>query len=180
MVVDDEAGNVKLIAELLSARGYDVLPAIGGEEALELATHRRPDLAIFDLRMPGMDGVELCRHFREIPELAATPVIFVTGASDSDDLVRCFEAGAVDFLSKPIRSAELLQRVRTHLELKFARDRLVIKVRDCDALTAMVAHDLKSPLASIRFSVQLLAEEPGLLESIITLSGVRGWRRQLN
>src|SRR6185369_6849337 len=164
MVVDDESINVKLMSALLTERGYDVLPALSGEEALARSVARRPDLAIFDLKMPGMDGVALCRRFREIPELAAIPVIFVTGTADEEDLVRCFEAGAVDFLSKPIVPAELLQRVRTHLELKFSRDRLVLKARDCDLLTAMVAHDLKSPLASIRFSVQMLAEEPKLKE----------------
>jgi two-component system, sensor histidine kinase and response regulator len=119
---------------------------------------------LFDLKMPGMDGVTLCRRFRETPELAAIPVIFITGIADEEGLVECFEAGAVDFLAKPVRVAELLQRVRTHLELKFSRDRLVFKARDCDALTAMVAHDLKSPLASIRFSVQMLLEEPALGE----------------
>jgi two-component system, sensor histidine kinase and response regulator len=164
MVVDDELINVQLVTTLLTERGYDVLPALSGEEALERAASRRPDLAIFDLKMPGMDGVALCRQFRETPELAAVPVIFVTGTTDEEALVRCFEAGAVDFLSKPILAAELLQRVRTHLELKFSRDRLVLKARDCDTLTAMVAHDLKSPLASIRFSVQMLAEEPALRE----------------
>ena len=162
LVVDDEPSNVRLMGDCLSAAGYEVLPATSGSEALELGAARKPDLALFDLRMPDIDGITLCRSFREIPEVAATPVIFVTGASDGEDLVRCFEAGAVDFLTKPIRLAELLQRVRTHLELKFARDRLVNKARDCDALTAMVAHDLKSPLASIRFSVQMLKEEPGL------------------
>src|SRR5579863_445396 len=164
MVVDDEPANVQLLSTLLAEGGYDVLPATGGAEALEITAIRKPDLAIFDLKMPGMDGVELCRRFRETPELAAIPVIFVTGVADEDELVRCFEAGAVDFLIKPIRIAELLQRVRTHLELKFSRDRLVLKARDCDSLTAMVAHDLKSPLASIRFSVQMLAEEPLLKE----------------
>jgi len=164
MVVDDEALNVQFVGSFLAEHGYDILPATSGQQALERSAARVPDLAIFDLKMPGMDGVELCRRFRETPELAATPVIFVTGATDDEDLVRCFEAGAVDFLSKPIRPTELLQRVRTHLELKFARDRLVLRSRDCDTLTAMVAHDLKSPLASIRFSVQMLSEEPALAE----------------
>lgn len=164
MVVDDEPSNVQLIGTLLTERAYDVLPAVSGEQALERSAIRRPDLAIFDLKMPGMDGITLCRHFRETPELAAVPVIFVTGTAEEEDLVRCFQAGAVDFLTKPILAAELLMRVRTHLELKFSRDRLVLKARDCDALTAMVAHDLKSPLASIRFSVQMLAEEPALRE----------------
>jgi signal transduction histidine kinase len=164
MVVDDEATNVQVVGALLAEEGYDVLPATSGPQALERAAVRRPDLALFDLRMPAMDGLALCRRFREAPELAAVPVIFITGATDDDDLIRCFEAGAVDFLAKPIRAVELLQRVRTHLELKFSRDRLVLKARDCDALTAMVAHDLKSPLASIRFSVEMLSEEPALSE----------------
>jgi CheY-like chemotaxis protein/anti-sigma regulatory factor (Ser/Thr protein kinase) len=161
-VVDDERVNVEVISTFLRDAGYDVLPASSGEQALELCQFRKPDLALFDLMMPGMDGVALCRRFRETPELAAIPVIFITGTADEEGLVDCFEAGAVDFLVKPVRAAELLQRIRTHLELKFSRDRLVFKVRDCDALTAMVAHDLKSPLASIRFSVQMLLEEPGL------------------
>ena len=164
MVVDDEPSNVQLIGTLLTERAYDVLPAMSGEQALERSAIRKPDLAIFDLKMPGMDGIALCRQFRETPELAAVPVIFVTGTAEEEDLVRCFQAGAVDFLTKPILAAELLMRVRTHLELKFSRDRLILKARDCDALTAMVAHDLKSPLASIRFSVQMLAEEPALRE----------------
>lgn len=164
MVVDDEPVNVELMHMLLTEHGYEVSAATDGAQALERGMQRKPDLAIFDLKMPGIDGVELCRRFRETPELAAVPVVFITGATDEEDLVRCFEAGAVDFLTKPIRAAELLQRVRTHLELKFSRDRLVLKARDCDLLTAMVAHDLKSPLASIRFSVQMLAEEPKLKE----------------
>jgi len=162
MVVDDEPGNVQYMGTLLIENNYDVLPATSGAQALERCMARKPDLAIFDLRMPGMDGVALCRRFRENPELAAIPIIFVTGTTEEEDLVRCFQAGAVDFLIKPIRALELLQRVRTHLELKFSRDHLVHKVRDCDDLTAMVAHDLKSPLASIRFSVQMLAEDPEL------------------
>ena len=164
MVVDDEPTNVQVMGALLADNGYDVLPATSGRQALERCEARRPDLAIFDLKMPGMDGLALSRRFRETPALAAIPIIFVTGATDDEDLVQCFEAGAVDFLSKPIRPVELLQRVRTHLELKFSRDRLVHKARDCDALTAMVAHDLKSPLASIRFSVEMLSEEPVLAE----------------
>lgn len=164
MVVDDEPTNVQVMGALLAEDGYDVLPATSGRQALERCEARRPDLAIFDLKMPGMDGLALSRRFRETPALAAIPIIFVTGATDDEDLVQCFEAGAVDFLSKPIRPVELLQRVRTHLELKFSRDRLIHKARDCDALTAMVAHDLKSPLASIRFSVEMLSEEPVLAE----------------
>src|SRR5512143_2051033 len=108
MVVDDEPSNVQLIGTLLTERAYDVLPAVSGEQALERSAIRRPDLAIFDLKMPGMDGIALCRHFRETPELAAVPVIFVTGTADEEDLVRCFQAGAVDFLTKPILAAELL------------------------------------------------------------------------
>lgn len=162
LVVDDDARLVRLVSDLLSAQGYDVLSALDGDQAYLQATCRTPDLALFDLRMPDTDGISLCRRFREAPGLAATPIIFVTGAADETDLVDCFQAGAVDFLSKPIRAAELLQRVRTHLELKFARDRLVLKARDCDVLTAMVAHDLKSPLASIRFSVEMLSDEPKL------------------
>lgn len=162
LVVDDDANMVRLVSGLLSAQGYEVLAAFNADQAFALGISRRPDLALFDLRMPDADGISLCRRFREAPELAATPVIFVTGSADQADLVACFEAGAVDFLAKPIRAAELLQRVRTHLELKFARDQLVVKARDCEALTAMVAHDLKSPLASIRFSVEMLGEEPRL------------------
>ena len=104
MVVDDEPGNVQYMGTLLIENNYDVLPAISGKQALERCALRKPDLAILDLRMPEMDGVALCRYFRENPELAAIPVIFVTGTTDEEDLVRCFEAGAVDFLTKPIRA----------------------------------------------------------------------------
>ena len=125
---------------------------------MEQSAIRRPDLAIFDLKMPGMDGVDLCRQFREVPELAAVPVVFVTGTADEEDLVRCFEAGAVDFLSKPIVAAELLQRVRTHLELKHARERLREMNDEKNEFLGIAAHDLRSPLNAVQGYTEMLLE----------------------
>ncbi len=160
--MDDEPSNVQLMGTLLSEHGYDVLPALGGNQALERSAVRKPDLAIFDLNMPGMDGIELCRRFRETPALAAVPVIFVTGAVRRNRcLVRCFEGGS-EWIFCTSRSVPLSCCIACVLPsgAEVLSRPHGAEITKSDVLTAMVAHDLKSPLASIRFSVEMLAEDP--------------------
>ena len=169
MVVDDNPANVQLLGQLLDSAGYNVVPATSGAQALERAALRKPDLVLLDMMMPGMDGSEAIRRLHALPGLADLPVIFVTAATGVEELARGFELGAVDYLAKPFVARELLVRVRTHVELKRARDHLQMVLRERDEIVNVVAHDLKNPLTCIRFANQLLSrtEDPARRADLI-------------
>src|SRR5690606_38926946 len=103
------------VNDTLEEAGYNVLVALEGRQALTIARKIRPDMVLMDALMPNKDGFETCLELRAIPELAATPVIFMTGLADSASIVRGLEAGGVDYLTKPINPDELLARMNVHL-----------------------------------------------------------------
>jgi putative two-component system response regulator len=117
LAVDDTPASLKLLSDLLKVEGYEVLSAISGELALNAATRSQPDLILLDIRMPIMDGYEVCRRLKALPATQHIPVIFVSAASETDEKVFGFKVGAVDYVTKPYQRDELLARVRTHLEL---------------------------------------------------------------
>lgn len=160
LVVDDQPSNLQAAVSLLSLAGYEVVPALSGEQALARARLRTPDLALLDLQMPGMNGLDLCRELRADPRFQALPVVFLTASDQHDMLVEAFRVGAVDYVTKPFVPEELLVRVRTHLDLKRARDRLEQLAEERADLTQIVAHDLKNPLAGILAACAVL-ERPG-------------------
>lgn len=118
LVVDDEPRNVRLLSDLLSVRGYAVSNAASGVEALEKVARERPDLVLLDVMMPGMSGFEVCREIRQDPETRLIPVVMVTALDGKEDRVKGIEAGADDFLSKPIDQLELLARVRSLVRIQ--------------------------------------------------------------
>ena len=118
LVVDDTPRNVKLLADLLSAKGYAVVTAESGPEALKAVDAEQPDLVLLDVVMPGMSGYEVCRKIRENPATGILPVIMVTALDPSEERINGLEAGADDFLTKPINQAELLARVRSLVRIK--------------------------------------------------------------
>jgi putative two-component system response regulator len=124
LIVDDDPGNLAALARLLR-RDYDVLAAPSGERALEIAAGTlKPELILLDVMMPFMDGYQVLAHLRDNSVTRDTPVIFVTGMDSSEDETKGLEQGAVDYIAKPYSPAIVLARVRTHLELKRARDLL--------------------------------------------------------
>lgn len=124
LVVDDKLDTLLLLRELLASRGYEVITATTADEALELVHTERPDLVLLDVIMPGKSGYELCRELKEDPITRLVPVVMITGLSDRDDRVRGIEAGADDFLSKPLYPEELFARVKSLLKLKEFTDEL--------------------------------------------------------
>lgn len=118
LVVDDTPRNVKLLADLLTVKGYAVVTAASGQEALDKIDCEQPDLVLLDVVMPEMSGYEVCRKIREIPETRALPVVMVTALDPSEERIKGIEAGADDFLTKPINQAELLARVKSLLRIK--------------------------------------------------------------
>jgi signal transduction histidine kinase len=159
LVVDDQPANIQAVGGLLTQAGYDVMPATSGAQALERIGQRLPDLVLLDMMMPGMDGFALCERIRTEPRTALLPVVFLTAASDHDLLVRAFQSGAVDYVTKPFVAEELLARVRTHVELKRVRDHLGNIARERADLMQIVAHDLKNPLSSIQFGALMITQQ---------------------
>ena len=122
LVVDDVPKNVKLLADVLAARGYRVSTAASGEAALASIAAEAPDLVLLDVMMPGLSGYDVCRAIRADPALAVLPVVLVTALDPAEERARGLEAGADDFLSKPIAQAELMARVRSLLRIKTLYD----------------------------------------------------------
>jgi class 3 adenylate cyclase len=118
LVVDDAPKNVKLLADLLSVKGYSIGTASSGAEALAQVEAERPDLVLLDVVMPEMSGYEVCRKIRENPATGILPVVMVTALDPTEERIKGLEAGADDFLTKPINQAELLARVRSLLRIK--------------------------------------------------------------
>ena len=125
LVVDDTANNVKLLKDLLTMRGYAVVTASSGLEGLEQIEKERPDLVLLDVMMPGMNGYDVCRRIRENPATGVLPVMMVTALDPGQERIKGLEAGADDFLTKPINQPELLARVRSLLRIKELWDQVI-------------------------------------------------------
>ncbi len=117
LVVDDIAANRNLLGETLEPEGYEVLLAMNGAMALKVAAKARPGVILLDVNMPDMDGYEVCAKLKTDPTLAEIPVIFITANDDMESLVRGFQVGGVDYISKPFKRQEVLMRIETHLKI---------------------------------------------------------------
>jgi len=124
LVVDDLDANLSALAAVLRFEGYDVLTAANGAEAYDIVLRDQPDLVLSDVRMPVLDGFGLCRQMKADPEICLIPVVLLTGATEAQDRLRAIEAGANDFLTKPIDQSELKARVRSLMQIKHITDEL--------------------------------------------------------
>jgi putative two-component system response regulator len=124
LVVDDTPANLTLLAQVLKP-AYRVQLAVSGAKALEICRRQLPDLIVLDVMMPEMDGYEVCRQLKADPATRRVPIIFLTALTHTEDESSGFEAGGADFIHKPVNPATVLARVRTHLQLKLAEDRLL-------------------------------------------------------
>ena len=156
LVVDDQSANIRVVSALLERHGYHVDSASNGVDALAKAEESHPDLVLLDMMMPGMDGFELLAALQDMPGMRQVPCIFLTAAQDRDLLLRAFDAGAVDYVTKPFMPEELLARVQAHMGLKLTRDRLQRVASERQELVNLVAHDLKNPLTSVLFASEML------------------------
>ncbi len=140
LIVDDESGARAALEFLLRREGFEVRDAADGPSAIQECATFRPDLILLDIMMPGMNGFEVCRHIKATPETRLTPVVLITGLTETEDRIAGINAGADDFLSKPIDLNELLARTRSLLRLKQYTDEL----ENAEAVLFSLAHSIEA------------------------------------
>ena len=174
LIVDDETANLKLLKELLNREGYKVRPADRPQMALDSALAQPPALILLDVRMPVMDGFEVCKRLKQDERTSDVPIIFVSALQDVKDKIRGFEVGGVDYISKPFQEEEVLARVRTHMDLRIMQLRLeeMVAERTVELETEINEHkqaesELREAYSEIRqLKSQLEAEGAYLREEI--------------
>lgn len=172
LVVDDKPANLRLLSQLLSEHSYNVRPVLSGAQAIAAAQALPPDLILLDIKMPEMDGYEVSRRLKDDPRTSLVPILFISALHETEDKVKAFEAGGVDYITKPFHADEVLARVRTQLMLQQLRRDLETElaerdnlIRDLQAYAHSVAHDLRSPLAGALGFAQLLDDTSFPLEN---------------
>lgn len=149
LVIDDEPANFDVIEILLFKEGFELHYKDNGAAAIADLGEIKPDIILLDVMMPDMDGIEVCQHLKNDPQWHHIPIIIVTALSDKEDLARCLDAGADDFVSKPINSTELRARVRSMLRIKSQYDRIQDTMRLREEMMQTIVHDLRNPLIGI-------------------------------
>ncbi len=130
LVIDDISKNIQVLGAILQQEGYAVSYAMNGQQALSLVASECFDLILLDVMMPEMDGYEVCQHLKQMSNGQKVPIIFLTAKTEQEDIVRGFDVGAIDYITKPFNKPELLARVRTHLALR--RSQEVIETQNSD------------------------------------------------
>jgi len=179
LLVDDNYTNIELLKNILEKDDYEIAFAPNGEQALDLATKLNPNLILLDIMMPGIDGFEICQRLKENEMTRGIPVIFISAKSKHEDIVKGFEIGGTDYITKPFNISEVLARVRTHLQIqnlmaqkekseekaKAYAQELKRSNQDFEDFAHLASHDLQEPLRKIlSFGNRLIQQSSGLSE----------------
>jgi two-component system, sensor histidine kinase and response regulator len=160
LIVDDVLENIQLLGRLLRKRIEGTIAvARDGEAALRAVAHRRPDLILLDVMMPRVSGYDVCRQLKSDPATADIPIIFLTAKVEEADVVKGFDLGAVDYVSKPVQQEVLLARVRTQLKIIEKEQRILEQSRQQARLLHILCHDMANPIAAVRGCLHLLRTE---------------------
>ena len=181
LCVDDEPLNLSLLEAMLSPRGYDVVSAVNGPEALEKIQAERIDICLLDVMMPGMDGFEVCRRIKSDDLLRNNPVVMITSYADMENRIRGIEAGAEDFISKPFDSAEVLARIKMLLHVKSLNDRLNSACHDIAELNLSLEVRIVQAVDDLRRKDQMLIMQDRLAVMGEMINNIaHQWRQPLN
>jgi len=149
LIVDDTPANLNVLSAILGKRGYRVRPAINGALALKAAQKAAPDLILLDVQMPGLDGYEVCRQLKRDAQTRDIPVIFISALDDVLDKVEAFQAGGVDYITKPFQIEEVLARVENQLALHQQREEIATLLARNEQLIALANQELRPRLGQI-------------------------------
>jgi two-component system, sensor histidine kinase and response regulator len=158
LIVDDEQASVQIVSSILAAAGYDLMIAATGEQALERVKARTPDLVLLDIILPDMSGFDVGRAIHGAKGAESVPIIFLSADNNKNTIVKALESGGVDYVTKPFSEAELIARVRSHLELKNTREECQGLLRKTERFLEIMAHDLRNWVGSANFSAHLIEE----------------------
>ena len=171
IIVDDNTDNLHVLANILRNEGFKVATVKDGHKALKFIRHKIPDLILLDVMMPGMDGYEVCKRLKKNSDTREIPIIFITALSNTEDKIKGFEHGCVDYITKPFRKEEVLARINVHLilqqtnkELEVTNQKLKIVNSTKDKLFSIVAHDLRGPISSIAGMLEMVTVNPEFLD----------------
>lgn len=163
LIVDDVMSNVLLLKVLLTNEKFAIATASNGRQALEQVEKENPDLVLLDVMMPDMSGFEVAQHLKSNPNTADIPIIFLTALNSTADIVKGFQVGANDFISKPFNKEELIIRVTHQISLVAAKRLILSKTEELqrtiagrDKLYSVIAHELRSPMGSIKMVLNML------------------------
>ena len=172
LVVDDTPHNVKLLADILGMKGYAVSTATNGEEALASVAADAPDLILLDIMMPGLSGYDVCKRLRADPDTALLPIVLCTSLDPGQERVKGIEAGADDFLTKPINQAELFARVRSLLRIKALQDEVKAQTAKLAELNGMLEGRVEAQVGELDRLGRLKGFfSPALAEAIVNGGG---------
>ncbi len=167
LIVDDVPNNLKILGGILKEEGYKIRPVLNGELAIQVAEKEKPDIILLDIMMPGIDGFEVCRRLKASPQLNDIPVIFISALNDSKNLVRAFDVGGVDYITKPFQAAEVIARVSTHLKICRQNNELRELNATKDKFFSIIAHDLRGPIGNILSISEMIAEKGNVDEETL-------------
>ncbi len=166
LLIDDSVQNLKLLGNMLREKDYQIALARDGKEGLKLAGKISPDLILLDIMMPEMDGYEVCKKLKEDEHTCDIPIIFLTAKTANEDIVKGFQLGGVDYITKPFNKEELFMRIKTHLDLKKAHDKISSQAEALrelnatkDKMFSVISHDLRAPLGGIKSMLDLIYED---------------------
>ena len=169
LIVDDTPENLKYLNELLTYHNYDVRGTLDPMLALDVATRIQPDLILLDIKMPKMDGYTLAKTLQEKEEFGDTPIIFISALDDVEDKVKAFDAGGVDYITKPFEEKEVLARVSVHLQLHKSKEHILQLLSQQDYFTKKIMHEMNTPVSVISLNAQTLEEQLGKKPQIDTI-----------
>lgn len=156
LIVDDVAKNIQVLGTLLSKFDCELAVAMNGQQALNTIDRIKPDLILLDIMMPVMDGFEVCHRLKSAKETKNIPVIFLSAKSETEDIIKGFELGAIDYITKPFIGSELLARVKTHLSLKRIKEDLQEEITTKNKFFSIISHDLRDSFGIILSFTKLL------------------------
>ncbi len=162
LIVDDTSKNIQVLANVLKQNNYQISAAKNGYQAIDIVRETSPDLILLDIMMPEMDGFETCQRLKKDSKACDIPIIFLTAKNEGDDVIKGFELGAVDYITKPFNSAELLMRVKTHLDLRLSKEIIQRQSNERKELLHVVCHDLVNPMAYVIGVLDLADNEKDL------------------
>ncbi len=168
LIVDDVPANLDVLSHSLEAEAYNVLVATSGETALKVAEQAEPDLILLDVMMPGIDGFETCRRLKASPDTQGIPVIFLTARGELEGVLEGFQAGGVDYITKPFQKEEVLIRIRTHLERTRLAQELAEKNTELADLNAHLEQKVEERTLELRQKVKELEGKDRIAQHLLT------------